>query len=51
MRLSKVRIIADRLFELSLRCGELLGVHEIDALVVDFESRTANLLSQRIALS
>jgi hypothetical protein len=26
MRLSKVRIIADRLFELSLRRGELLGV-------------------------
>src|SRR5260370_36598483 len=43
MRLSKVRIITDRLFELNLRRGELLGTHEIDALVVNFESQTANL--------
>jgi hypothetical protein len=51
MRLSKVRIITDRLFELNLRSGEFLGAHEIDALVVNFEGRTANLYLQRVALS
>jgi hypothetical protein len=51
MRLSEVRIITDRLFEFNLRSGELLGVHEIDALVVNFESRTANLYLQRVPLS
>jgi hypothetical protein len=38
MRLSKVRIITDRLFELDLRRGKLPDVHEIDALIVSFES-------------
>src|SRR5262249_20662240 len=46
MCLSKVWIITDRLFELYLGRGELFGVHEIHALVVNFESRTANLLLQ-----
>jgi hypothetical protein len=38
LRLSKVRIITDRLFELDLRRGKIPDVHEIDALVVSFES-------------
>src|SRR5260370_15763600 len=51
MRLSTVRIIADRLFELQLRRGELLPVHQIDSLLVNFVGRTTNLLSQRVVLS
>jgi|HubBroStandDraft_3_1064219.scaffolds.fasta_scaffold215628_1 hypothetical protein len=39
------------LFELDLRRSEVLGAQEIDALVVNFESRIANLLSQRVALN
>ena len=38
MRLSKVRVIADRPFEHSLSRSKLPDVHEIDALVVSFES-------------
>jgi len=44
VRLGKVWIITDRLFELNLCRGEILGLHEIDALVLNFESRTSNLL-------
>src|SRR6516165_8521132 len=51
MRLGKVRFITDRLFKLNLGRCEVFGVHEIDALVVKFESRTANLLSQRVTLN
>src|SRR5262249_27644739 len=51
MLLGKVRIITDRLFELNLGGGELLGVHKRDALVVNFETRTADLLSRQVALN
>src|SRR6516165_6399488 len=51
MRLRKVGFLTDRLFKLSLRGCEILAAHEIDALVVKLESRTANLLPQRVALS
>src|SRR6516165_7893925 len=51
MRLGKVRFITDRLFKLNLGRCEVFGVHEIDALVVKFESRSANLLSQRDTLN
>ena len=49
MRLSKVRIIADRLFEHSLSRSKLPHVHEIDASVVGLESGNAYLLLQRVA--
>src|SRR5215472_16909051 len=51
MRLGKVRFKTDRLFEFNLRRCEILAAHKIDALVVKFESRTANLLSQQVALN
>src|SRR5262245_9009484 len=50
MRLSKVRIVTDRLLELNLGGGEILGAHKSDALVVDSENRIANLLSRQVAL-
>ena len=39
MRLSKIRVIADRLFEHSLSCGEFPNVHKIDIFVVRLESQ------------
>ena len=51
MRLGKIRPITDRLFELNLGGGEILCVHKSDALVVNFENRTADLLSWQVALN
>src|SRR6516164_3554126 len=48
MRLSKVRIITDRLFELNPGGSEIFGVHKGDALVVNFKNRIANFLSRQV---
>jgi hypothetical protein len=39
MRLSKIRVIAVRLFEHSLSCHKFPNVHDIDVFVVSLESQ------------
>jgi hypothetical protein len=47
--LRKVRIGTNRLFELILGSGVIPGAHESNALIVNFESLSPDLLTQCVA--